>query len=257
MPTRPRALSGRPLLSQRRPGSAAVARLHDVGSVGNGIRARTRLRMEDRRRTSVLGLPGSEHMSTTPKACVVVINLFPRLAAVFGAKDAAIGRQSRRTERPPEDSDTNRIAGHNNRIGISRIDDDGLNVAHILQTDVRPGGAAVARFIETLARHLLAGANIDDIRGRRIDGHGSDGRNRHAVEDRPPDASTVGSLPDAATGRAEVVGIRIAGHARNRSHSAAAEWADQAPAHALVETTAGLLADQRERKQRDDENQEE
>ena len=150
-------------------------------------------------------------------------HLLPGLAAVGGAIDAAfLARPERRAEH-----------GGEGDVGIGRMDDDRADLADLLP-DVLPGLAGVGGLVDAVADGDvaadvgLAGADVDDVRVRRGDGDGADGRGRLVVEDRPEGQPAVGGLPDAAGGGGGVVGERIAGHAADAADAAAGRRADAA-----------------------------
>ena len=71
-------------------------------------------------------------------------------------------------------------------------------------------------------------ADVDDVRVGLGDRDRADRAGPEAaVGDGLPVAPAVGRLPDAAAGRAEVEGARLAGHARDRRDAAAAEGTDR------------------------------
>jgi hypothetical protein len=120
-------------------------------------------------------------------------------------------------------------------ICVSRIDYDPADLLRLIEANVCPCLAAVARFI-----HAIAGGEVrSNIRlaGSCINGFGIGWGNSYradrsdglVIEDRIPDRSCVGGFPDAAIHRAEIKRRWIARHTGDRYCASAAERADQSP----------------------------
>ncbi len=65
------------------------------------------------------------------------------------------------------------------------------------------------------------------------------------VEERIPGEAAVGGFPDATADCAEIVGVGLAGDARDCDGTAATEWADEAPFHAAVRFGIDRIGDRR------------
>ena len=120
-------------------------------------------------------------------------------------------------------------------LGSARIDDDGADVARVLQADVGPGGAGVGGSVNAVAVGLLTCADDDDVVIRGGDGEVADGGDVLIVEDGFPGYSCVGGFPDAAAGQAHVIRGGVAGNSCNGGDAAGAVGADHAPAEGGVE----------------------
>ena len=177
------------------------------------------------------GSPGSEHRSTTPSVSSLVSTLFqvfppsvvlkiPRLAV-----RADVGSGSHRIPNPMELPPTTTMSGF---CGST-------TTAWIKGTSCKPTffqvSPASVRSVQSMTRRLLAGSDVNHVGIGRSDGKSSDGSDALAVEDGSPNLSAVGGLPDSASRRAEIVGIRMAWHARYGRDSTAAKGADQPPLH--------------------------
>src|SRR5215467_14154531 len=101
-------------------------------------------------------------------------NLFPALAAIGGLKNSAVGRESEVGIRMPEQTDSDGVCAYDQNVGIARVDDDGLNVADVGESNVLPGGAAVSGAIDSVTSSLLAGADENNPRIGGRDGHSTD-----------------------------------------------------------------------------------
>ena len=152
-------------------------------------------------------------MSVAPGVVIDEQHLLPRLSAVGGLEDAAL------RIRAPQVSDARDI----HDVGIGRMNHDAADVAGLLEAHVAPRPAAVHRLVDAVApRRALpvvgfAGAGPDDVRVRWRDGEIADRHHRvDAVEDRHPRRALVRALEDPAAGRADVDGVRGAGHPRHR-----------------------------------------
>ena len=105
--------------------------------------------------------------------------------------------------------------------------EDARDAAGLAQSHVLPGLAGVGRLVDAVAHHVavandprLAGADPDDVGIGIGDGNGADRRDGLIVEDRHERLAAVGGLPHAAGRGAEIVGVGIAGHARDGRDSA-------------------------------------
>src|SRR5579875_1252535 len=67
----------------------------------------------------------------------------PGLPAVLGTKNSAVTHPCRFLQRPPKNAESEGVAGHYKGVRISRVNDDRLDVRHVLQADVGPRRAAV------------------------------------------------------------------------------------------------------------------
>ena len=158
---------------------------------------------------------------------VAVEHLGPGLAAVGGAEHAAFGVG------PEGVAD----GGDQHDVGIGRIDDDGADLAGVLQPDIGPGLAGVGRLVDPVAvadiapQVALAAPDIDHVVVGRGDRHCADGGDGLLVEDGLPRAARVIGLPDAAGRSAEVEDVGLARNAGDGHRPAAAEGADVAPVH--------------------------
>src|SRR5258705_82343 len=160
----------------------------------------------------------------------------PGLAAVAGAEDPALLVGA---ERVPE-------CGDERDVRVSRINDDGTDVARVAQTEVLPGLAGIERLVypvaigDVAARAGLAGADIDDIVIRVSDRDRAYRGDLLLVEDRLPGAAGVGALPDATGYRTEIPGRRITRNAAHGDRPATAERTDLAPFHGAEELRIDL-----------------
>src|ERR1700683_1285268 len=111
-----------------------------------------------------------------------------------------------------------------------------------------PGGAAVVRTVHAVARCEigadvgLAGADVD---GLRIGGSNSecpDGGDGLVIEDRRPDGTGVGVLPNPAIHAAEVERAVAAGNTADGGDAARAERSDETPFESAEELRRDLLA---------------
>ena len=137
--------------------------------------------------------------------------------------------------------------GHENDIRVTRIHDDRADLLGLFEADVFPGAAGVSGFINAIAGGRvaadasLAHAGVDDIGigfgdGERADGTGCD----LTIGDREPVESTVSGFPDAASGGAEIVGLRQGRNAGDGDGAASTEGSDGAPSHFMKGIRRGL-----------------
>src|SRR6202012_5664355 len=124
---------------------------------------------------------------------VLVEHLLPGPAAVTRAEYAALGVGAVGVaERRHED-----------HVRIPGVDQHAPDLLGVLETDARPGPAAVHRLVHAVplgdvrAHVRLAGADVDHPRIRGCRGQRPDRADRLSIEDRLPGAAGVVSLPDA------------------------------------------------------------
>ncbi len=126
-------------------------------------------------------------------------------------------------------------SAHIHDVRIARINHNSADVPRIFEANVRPGCAAVGGFVNAVAEGkrganvTLAGSSINCLRVRRSHGQSPDRACGLPVENRRPDCTRVGCLPDSSVDRAEIKSVGIPRHASHRRCATAAEWADQAP----------------------------
>ena len=177
MPTLPRPLSGRPLVAsgaQVAPPSVDFT-MSEVGWNRVVARAGRRPIQHGVKRARIAGI--GAHVDDA-EGVVVGINFLPGLAAVLGAKDSAVVDVRGLRQRMPQNTEADRVSTDDGDVRILRIDDDRLDIGHVLQAGARPGLAAVGRAIDSLAARLLAGSDVDDVGGRRSYRQRADGRHR-------------------------------------------------------------------------------
>jgi hypothetical protein len=128
-------------------------------------------------------------------------------------------------------------------VGIGGVHVQVGDLAGILEPGAGPRLSRVRGLPHPIPRRdvaawgFLSGADIDDVRVRGCDGNGADGaRHPRAVRHGLPPHPTVDGLPDAASRRAKVVHVRLAGHAGDRRGPPSAVGADEPPRHRLKET---------------------
>src|SRR6266404_3623101 len=136
---------------------------------------------------------------------------------------------------------------HKNDVGITRIHDQFANRARILQANVLPGFAGVHRLPDAVtmrdvsANARFAGSRIYDIGIGHGDSDTADRRGSVFVKNRRPGVRGVGRLPDAATGRTEVVDGRVAGNSGGSERAAATKGSDRTVLHSLEERVTFVL----------------
>ena len=174
---------------------------------------------------------GIENDVNAASAVVEIKNFFPSLTAIACAEDAALGIGAVSVAEGCDEGD----------IGIRGMNDDLAYVTRVFQTDVSPGFAGVVRTIDAIAEGDVAAnagfaaASINHVGIGIGDGDAADrGGGGLLIEERIPGIAAVGGFPDAAGDRAEIVGVRLAGHTRNGQGAAAAERADEAPLHSAI-----------------------
>ena len=212
------------------PGIAAVGRFPDA--------ARRATRLDEPRSATVLPHRGIHdaricRVHGEIRRAGLVVHLqhgCPGLAAIAAAVDAAFG------VRAPD------LALHRDihDIGIRRVNDDLADLASFVEPQVRPAFARVGGLVYAVAvargdaaNRRLARTDVDDV---RVGGSDADRADRADIEILvrevfPGDAGVLG-LPHAAAGRAHVIELVVAGHARYRRNAAAAPGADLAPLEA-------------------------
>ena len=137
--------------------------------------------------------------------------------------------------------------GDKDNIRIARIHDHSANRARILQANALPGLTSVQRFPHAVAlRDVSAnasftGPHVDDIGIGHRNRDTADRRRSILVKNSGPGIRAVGRFPHAATGRAEIVGGRIAGNSGCRKRAAAAKRADRTVLHSPEQRVAFLL----------------
>ncbi len=168
---------------------------------------------------------------------VFVENLVPGLAAISGAENASFRvRTKGMTERRDK-----------NDIGIARVHDHFANRARILEANVLPGFSRVHRLPDAVtladvaANASFAGPHINDVWIGTATAMTADRRRSILVKNRGPGVRAVGGFPDAATGRAEIVGGRVAGNSSRGKRAAAAKRADRTVLHSLEQRVAFFL----------------
>src|SRR5690242_8901209 len=83
---------------------------------------------------------------------VFVESFLPGFAAVGGFVNATMRAVlGDREDGMADDAD-------DNDVRIARVDEDGGDVARVVEADVRPGGAGVSGFVDAIAGSLFAGA---------------------------------------------------------------------------------------------------
>ena len=221
--------AGRQLL----PRLAAVGRLVDAALVGRAAAHDVPALAEalvDRRVEHARVLP----VDLDVASAVLVVDeqrLLPRLAAVDRLEDAALGgrAEGRAERRRPDD------------VGVARVHADAADLAALAQAGELEALAGVGALEDAApddhvrADGRRAGADVDVVGTRRGDVDRADRAGRDlAVADRVPvDAGVVG-LPHAATGGADVEGVRLLPHARQAGDAAAASGTHVAPAQPLI-----------------------
>src|SRR5262245_7043514 len=147
---------------------------------------------------------------------VDVQHLTPCFAAVDGLEDAAL------FVRPPL---ATQAAGVH-EVGVLRVDDDARDLVRLRETDVRPVLAGIDGFVHAVAdrrvvaRILLAGADVYDVRIARRDRDGADRGDRLLVEDGLEGGAAVRGLDDAAVGTGDVVDVAVARHTYDHGDAA-------------------------------------
>ena len=126
-------------------------------------------------------------------------NQVPGLAAIGRLVETAIGRIA------PERARHRRI----NRVAVFWTNDDLCDAFRVGQTGMRPGFAAIGRFVDAVAdrdavaRPRFTRADPDVLRILRVERDRADRLHRLFVEDRSIMRAAVFGFPNAAAGRAD------------------------------------------------------
>ena len=137
--------------------------------------------------------------------------------------------------------------GHQNLVGIPRIDGDLRYLLAIAQAKMGPGLAGVGRFVNAVSHGKIRtvqpfpATDINHVRIRNGDGNCADGASRLVVEDRVPGAPVVSALPDPAIAHADVEDVGLAGHAGGSLGTSAPKRPNRPPVECLGEIRDGLL----------------
>ena len=156
---------------------------------------------------------------------ILVQHLLERQPAVGGTINAAFGIGSVRMSQ----------YGHEEAVGVVRIDADLRNLLAVAEAQMRPRRSGVCGFVDTVAGgkvgpvQTFAAAGVDDIGIGGRDGQRSDRTRWLAIEDRRPRAAVVVGLPDAAVHGAHIEDSRLRGNAGGGARAAAAQRPDHAP----------------------------
>ena len=116
-------------------------------------------------RVDIVGIGGIECQIYRAGVLILIKHLLPSLAAVGGAKHAALHIGTIRMAKH----------GHENAVRIARVHQNRRNLLSIPQSKMPPGFARIGGFVHSVANreirplHTLAAANINDIRLRRSD----------------------------------------------------------------------------------------
>ena len=209
MPNLPRPFSGRPLVTrgfQVEPASTDLTISRGSGDLG--VARPGRWPVKNRiKRARIAGI-GAE--IDDAERIVVREHLVPGFSAIRGLEDSTVGRVRRLRQRKPQNSDSDGITAHDNDVRILRIDNHRLDKTDVLQAHVLPGFATVRRPVQSIAGRLLARPHVNHVGIRRSYGKSSNGSDSFAVEDRTPNLSAIGGLPDSASRCTEIVGIGMA-----------------------------------------------
>ena len=176
-----------------------------------------------------VGVVGLERKIDRPGIVILAKNFLPTLAAIARTEHTALRvRPIGVTER-----------GDIDEVRIARMHEDLADLLRIGQSRERPrlsgiGGFVYAVALRDIRTHVgLATADIDDPGIGRRNSERADRSNRLAIEDRLPGAAGIAGFPHAAVDRAEIEMIRLARHASDGKHAAAAERANVAPVQVL------------------------
>jgi len=93
----------------------------------------------------------------------------------------------------------------------------------------------------------FARAGVNYVGIRIGDGNRADRGNALLIEKWIPGNAAVGRFPDASADCAEIIGVWLAGYARDSDRAAATERADEAPLHGAVRFGIDLLRANNER----------
>src|SRR5271157_40477 len=157
---------------------------------------------------------------------ILVKNLAPVLAAIDGAKDAALGVGPERVAHRRDE----------NAVGVLGINQNCADLLGIAQPEMPPRLAAVDGFVHAVAdgeigplRQPFAAADIEHVGVGGRHGDGADGAGGLVIENGPPCHAEIVGLPYAAVVDADEEHVRLVGDARGADGAAAAERADHAP----------------------------
>src|ERR1700680_989538 len=162
---------------------------------------------------------------------VFVENLFPGLAAVGGAEDAAIRIRAEGMAQ----------CAHEHDVRILGVDNDSADSPAVAQPDILPGFAPIECLVNSVTvRNVAADASlscayVNNVGVRWRDGQATDGGSSLLVKHRRPSDSAVGGFPDTTAGRAEIIRCGVAGDARRCERASAAERANSTVLHAFEE----------------------
>ncbi len=163
-------------------------------------------------------------------AFVLVEHLLPGLAAIGGAKDAALGVGAVGVAE----------YGDEEAVGVARIDEDGGDLPGVAESEVAPGFAGVGGLVHAVADgeigalEAFAGAYVDGVGVGGGEGDGADGAGGLVVEEGLPGAAEIIGLPDAAVVDADVEDVGLGGDAGGADGAAATVGSDIAPAKAGI-----------------------
>ena len=139
-------------------------------------------------------------------------------------------------------------------VRVARVHDDAPDLLGFGQSHELPAAGAVGRLAHAAARRdgvarvLLAGAEIDDVRVARRDREVAERGDAFVVEHRPEGRAGVGRLPDAARRRRDVEGLRGRGNTLHVGDAAAhVGRPDRPPAEGGEESGVELLGNREPR----------
>ena len=127
------------------------------------------------------------------------------------------------------------------RFASAGIDGHRGDLLSVAQTEMRPGRAAVDRFVDAVADRQIgalqtfAAPGVDDPRIARRDGERADRTGRFAIEDRRPRAAGILALPNSAVDGSDIEEVRLIRDAVERDGASAAHRTDETPVHRLIE----------------------
>src|SRR6266568_8658572 len=136
---------------------------------------------------------------------------------------------------------------HQNDIRVVRSHNQLSDGAGIAQADIFPGLATSKCLVDSVSMGDIATQtgftrpHVDDIRIRGSDRETSDRRCPLFVKDRTPGECTIGGFPDAAAGRAEVVGGGVSGDAGSCQGTTTTKGPNDAVLHGFEERVFRLL----------------
>ena len=145
------------------------------------------------------------------------------------------------------------LDGHEQPIGIARVDRDLRNLLAVAEAEVFPGPSPIGGAVDPVAGgevgplETFAAPDVDDVGVGRRHGDGADRSGRLIVEDRVPGPAVVGGLEDAAVYGADVEDVGPVGHTDGGLGPAAPMGADAAPLEGAEQGGVDLLSRQRSR----------